>query len=449
MPISPRIFDESRLAAVKATGLLDTDPEESFDSLSRLAATLIGAPLAFITLVDDERSFWKSRYGVEDGSYQNTVEESFCQYVIGTEEPLIVDDAASDPRTADNPSVESMGVRAWAGYPVVGPDGHVLGTFCVVDTDSRLWTGRDIEILDALSRSASREIALRHANRQAVAAYDRVRAVTETLQESLLPPNPPHVPGLQVAAWHRPAHGGEVVLGDFYDVFPTGRNRWGIVLGDVCGHGVEAAKRTALARYTVRAAATRSRAPSKILANLNRVLKDDPSADVEFISALYTAIDLSNGSVVAKVANAGHPPAVLRSADGSIELFEATGPILGVFDEVRVPPRRLQIEKGDILVMFTDGLTEARGVEGFFGIDRLTELLAGMDRPSPFGVIDAIEAALIKHTGNEFSDDIAVVAISPSNEVPEASNTRSAPDVAGATAHFVGGADLAESIIRR
>ena len=417
VPVSSNVFDERRLAAVAATGLLDTDPEESFDSLSRLAATLIGAPLAFMTLVDDQRSFWKSHYGVVDGSYQNTVEESFCQYVVGTQEPLIVSDAANDPRTADNPSVDSMGVRAWAGYPVVGPEGDILGTFCVVDTECRDWTERDIEVLDALSRAASREIALRHSKQQADEAYDRVRAVTETLQESLLPPNPPQVPGLEVAAWHRPAHGGEVVLGDFYDVFPTGRNRWGIVLGDVCGHGVEAAKRTALARYTVRAAATHSRVPSKILAELNAALNNDPSVGVEFISVLYVALDLTRSTVVAKISNAGHPPAILRAADGSIELLEATGPILGVFEDVRVPSRMIALQPGDLLVMFTDGVTESRGESGFFGIDRLVDLVSGLDCASPLGATKAIEAAVIDHTNDEFSDDMAVVAISPSNEV--------------------------------
>lgn len=416
VPVSSNVFDERRLAAVAATGLLDTDPEESFDSLSRLAASLTGAPLAFITLVDDQRSFWKSRYGVDDGSYQNTIEESFCQYVVGTQKPLIVSDAVNDPRTADNPSIDSMGVRAWAGYPVVGPEGHVLGTFCVADTERRDWTERDIELLEALSRSASREIAFRHSKQQAEDAYDRVRVVTETLQESLLPPTPPQVPGLDVAAWHRPAHGGEVVLGDFYDVFPTGRKRWGIVLGDVCGHGVEAAKRTALARYTVRAAATHSRVPSKILAELNAALNNDSSVDVDFITALYVALDLTRSTVVAKVSNAGHPPAILRAADGSIELLEATGPILGVFEDVRVPSRTVPLKPGDLLVMFTDGVTESRGESGFFGIDRLVDLVSGLDSGSPFGAIDAIEAAVIDHTNDEFSDDIAVVAISPSGK---------------------------------
>ena len=189
------------------------------------------------------------------------------------------------------------------------------------------------------------------------------------------------------------------------------------MLGDVCGHGVEAAKRTALARYTVRAAATHSRVPSKILAELNAALNNDPSVGVEFISVLYVALDLTRSTVVAKISHAGHPPAILRAADGSIELLEATGPILGVFEDVRVPSRMIALQPGDLLVMFTDGVTESRGESGFFGIDRLVDLVSGLDCASPLGATKAIEAAVIDHTNDEFSDDMAVVAISPSNEV--------------------------------
>jgi serine phosphatase RsbU (regulator of sigma subunit) len=160
------IFDPVRLAAVRATGLLDTPAEENFDRLAGLASTLLRAPYAFVTVVDETRSFWKSCIGVVSQNVddrQNRVEESFCQYVIGSGEPLIIGDAAADPRTADNPSIESMGVAAWAGYPLFGPKGEVLGTFCVVDTVVREWTDQDVTVLATLAAAASAEIALRDA----------------------------------------------------------------------------------------------------------------------------------------------------------------------------------------------------------------------------------------------------------------------------------------------
>jgi GAF domain-containing protein len=184
--------DSDRLAAVHATGLLDTEAEEAFDRLARLAQTLLQTPFAFVTVVDDQRSFWKSCLGIaEGGPRQNTLEESFCQYVVASGEPLILGDVRVDERTRDNPSIDSMGVVAWAGFPVHTPDGHVLGTFCVVDTVVREWSPQDVAVLETLAEIASREVALRavaaaagaaaRVAEQATAAAD---AATRTAQEA-------------------------------------------------------------------------------------------------------------------------------------------------------------------------------------------------------------------------------------------------------------------------
>ncbi len=171
--IPPAVFDPDRLAAVRATGLLDTVAEESFDRLARLAAELLNAPYAFVTLVDETRSFWKSCIGVDAADpvdRQNSVQESFCQYVVGSGKPLITGDAAADPRTADNPSVEAMGVAAWAGYPLVGRGGAVLGSFCVMDTVTRTWSEHDMYLLATLAALAGSEVALRDALATATSA---------------------------------------------------------------------------------------------------------------------------------------------------------------------------------------------------------------------------------------------------------------------------------------
>lgn len=154
------IHDVHRLAAVRATGLLDATDIGPLDHLTRLASTLLDAPLAFLTVVDDERSYWASCVGVSDGSRQNTVEESFCQYVVADAAPFVVSDASTHPRTRDNPSVRRMGVRAWAGYPVMAADGHALGSFCVVDTTPRTWSASQLETLRVLAEAASAHVAV-------------------------------------------------------------------------------------------------------------------------------------------------------------------------------------------------------------------------------------------------------------------------------------------------
>ncbi|HEV7204089.1 MAG TPA: SpoIIE family protein phosphatase [Jatrophihabitans sp.] len=184
MDTSVRVGDLLRLSAVEATGLLDTPAEEPFDRLARLASLLLDAPYAFVTVVDATRSYWKSCVGIDatdPADRQNPVEESFCQYVIATEEPLIIGDAAADPRTAGNPSIESMGVAAWAGYPLRSTSGQVLGTFCVVDTEVRQWTERDAAVLETLAAAASGEVALRTAVATATTATAAARAGQERL----------------------------------------------------------------------------------------------------------------------------------------------------------------------------------------------------------------------------------------------------------------------------
>lgn len=153
-----RIDDPGRLSAVRETGLLDTPAEEPFDRLARLAATTLDAPLAFVTVVDDRRSFWKACIGVDardPADRQNPVDQSFCQYVVGLDAELVVGDAAGDPRTQDNPSIAAMGVAAWAGFPLRSPEGEVVGSFCVVDTRVRTWSDHDVEVLRTLAHAFS------------------------------------------------------------------------------------------------------------------------------------------------------------------------------------------------------------------------------------------------------------------------------------------------------
>jgi GAF domain-containing protein len=178
------VIDPGRVAAVKATRLLDSEPDESFDQLARLAAAVLGVPWVFVTLVDEHRSFWVSAVGVDadpgSGLYgENPVGDSFCQYVIAADGAVIIDDARLDPRTVGNSSVEAMGVVAWAGFPLRSADGHVVGTFCAVDRVARPWSGEDMTLLDALATAATSHLQLRGALAIAKESARELRAEME------------------------------------------------------------------------------------------------------------------------------------------------------------------------------------------------------------------------------------------------------------------------------
>ncbi|MFQ1004050.1 SpoIIE family protein phosphatase [Modestobacter sp. SSW1-42] len=168
--------DPRRLAAVRATDLLDAESTVSFDRLTELARRLTGVPIVLLTIVDDARSCWLSRQGLPPGSpVEGPLEDSFCQHVLGGD-PLLLPDVRLDARTRHNPAIAEQGVRAWAGHPVLSPDGQVLGSFCLIDTEVRAWTAADAALLADLAAIASREVELRMATLQAERAGALARA---------------------------------------------------------------------------------------------------------------------------------------------------------------------------------------------------------------------------------------------------------------------------------
>lgn len=420
-PVPPAIYDTRRLQAVHATGLLDTAAEEPFDRLARLASTLLEAPLAFVTIVDERRSFWKSCVGVETtdpAKRQNAVHESFCQYVIGTSAPLVVGDVAADPRTAANPSIATMGVAAWAGYPVHAPTGEVLGTFCVVDTEVREWTERDTQVLETLAHAASGEIALRAAVEEAQEAslasleYGEANAeLAHILQQSLLPPSLPAIDGLDVGSRYQPGGGGVQVLGDFYDVFPLSGRNWAVVVGDVCGHGPEAAAATARARYVVRGLATREDSPQRVLEGLNRALLDGDD-EPRFVTAVLAILSPRvGGRFAVTLSSAGHTPSLLVRSDGTVTDVGAEGMLLGCFPDPPLTDVSFELMHGESLVMYTDGVTEARRGDEQFEERRLRQVLSTHSTHSAEAMARSVQDAVLEHSEGQLSDDTAVVVV--------------------------------------
>jgi signal transduction histidine kinase len=181
------VEEKQRLNAVLRTGLLDTPPEESFDRLTKLAAKLIGVPATFISLVDQNRDFYKSCFGFGEplATTRRLEGRTFCHHAITSSGPLLINDTMADPVFREIPTVQSLGVRAYAGIPLITDDGQAIGSFCAIDFAPRAWSALDVEILTELAASAMREIklrsAVREAERHARAAQDAVRAREEVL----------------------------------------------------------------------------------------------------------------------------------------------------------------------------------------------------------------------------------------------------------------------------
>ena len=163
------LTDPARLDAVRATGLLDTAPEETFDRMTRLAAKIIGAPASFISLVDADRDFYKSSVGFPEplATERQLAGRTFCHFALLSERPLVLDDVTALPGFRDVPTVKSLGVRAYLGVPLRTAAGQAIGSFCAIDIQPRVWSEQDVETLTELAFSVMREINLRAAVRDA------------------------------------------------------------------------------------------------------------------------------------------------------------------------------------------------------------------------------------------------------------------------------------------
>jgi len=384
--------------------------EDPFDRVARLAAMLLGTPVAFITLAGERQSRGHDRQGGWDAARPLTpAERSLCGQAAGSADPLIIGDARLDPRIGATNGTEPAGVIAWASVPVHDPRGRVAGALCVADYQPRHWSAADAEMLQTLALIAAGEVALRIA-----VEYGAERALlARTLQESLLPPRLPGIPGLEVTARYAAGGTGVEVLGDFYDVFPSVRGSWGMAVGDVCGKGVAAAKSTALARYTLRAEAHRETRPATILAALNQALLDWLTDDPRFLTAIYATVRPTLAGASVRISSAGHPLALVRRAGGRLQTLGRPGTLLGLLPDPELHDSRGLLRPGDSLIMFTDGVTEARGHADreLFGDDRLREVIARLGDESAAGIADAIQQAVLAFSGAAISDDCVVLVL--------------------------------------
>jgi signal transduction histidine kinase len=170
------IQDEPRLRALWQTGLLDTPPEVAFDRVTKLLRRVLGVPVALVSLVDQDRQFFKSAAGLPEpwASHRETpLSHSFCQHVVASRTALAVEDARSHPLVRDSHAIRDLGAVAYLGMPLALPDGHVIGALCAIDTVPRSWTAAEVETLCDLAAVIMDEIALRQLNGDLAARVDQ------------------------------------------------------------------------------------------------------------------------------------------------------------------------------------------------------------------------------------------------------------------------------------
>ncbi len=343
--------------------------------------------------------------------------------IASSRRPHLTNDVPNDPHVSDREWARREGMVAFAGYPLVVND-ELVGVLALFARHEL--AGATLRALRSISDAVAVAIDQDRANRrvldlldreqaaraEAEAAADRHAHLARTLQQSLLPPSLPEIAGLEVAAAYHWAGDGSVIGGDFYDVFPIADGSWCAVIGDVTGKGVEAAALTALARYTLRAAALDAIGPAELLTTLNRALLGFDESD-RFCTVAVAAVAPDEDT--ARLALAGHPPpVVLRGGSGGDEPLELVGefrPPVGIFPDVSYTELAVALPVGDTLVLYTDGVTEARSPSGSFRPELLTEVLATLAGVCAPKVVEGLASAVLRFEGGVPRDDLAVLAV--------------------------------------
>ncbi|MFJ6698297.1 PP2C family protein-serine/threonine phosphatase [Streptomyces sp. NPDC091272] len=255
------------------------------------------------------------------------------------------------------------------------------------------------------------------ARRASEADRVRLKDAMAVLQQSLLPATLPEVPGLEAASYYHTAS-PDRLGGDFYDLFPIDGKRWGFFLGDVCGKGPEAAALTSLTRYTLRAAALHDPDPVAALTTLNTVLYERYTAaggDPRYCTAVYGTLepDPGTGRVHVQLASGGHPPALVVRTDGEpVHVRTPGGLLVGIVPDPRFTAATTTLAPGDTLLLYTDGLTEARtGPDrALYGDAALREFTRTVPDTSPSALIGSL-SGLLESFGEGLDDDTALLAL--------------------------------------
>jgi len=331
------------------------------------------------------------------------ISRAIAQAVIGSQQSVLTSDIMSDERFASRESIQMQGIQSAMSAPLWN-NREVIG---LVYVDSLGAPGRfqrdDLRLLTLLANLAAIKVEnIRLFEReQKMKQMERELETAAQIQRRLLPTGAPELAGYQMTGYNLPCR---EVGGDYYDFLPCGHGRMGIVIGDVSGKGMGAALLMATLQASFRAHAGLGLSPPDLVARLNQTVAA-ASMSNKFVSFFYGELTAGTGAL--RYVNAGHNPPLLLRTTGEVERLRAGGMILGVMADSTYIDRTIEIHPGDLLVLFSDGITESQNAAGEeFGEERLIEVMRASAAGSAEEVRDQVESAVDAFVGQapQFDD---------------------------------------------
>ncbi|MDH7568563.1 MAG: SpoIIE family protein phosphatase [Armatimonadota bacterium] len=391
-----------RIGAALASGLR---LEDTLALIAELAREMLHTDACEIRLLDESRSelVLRASCGATDGERARSrlgTDEGLDAAVVQSGEPVAVEDVLNDPR-GRGPTAET-GIRAYLGVPL-RVKSRIIGVLAVIKRVPYAFTTEEIDLLASFGAQAS--VALE--NRR---LYEQESHLAHTLQRSLLPVVPRQCENLELGEIYRPSQRHLELGGDFYDLFPLDHGRVGLVMGDVCGRGLRAAVYTAMAKYAIRSYALERWAPVEVMRKTNRALCRQIVEDHLFVSIAFAVIDTA--AMMLYLASAGHPPPVLcRHESGETTLLQPEGTLAGLLPHSHYGEVQARLSPGDVLFLYTDGITEVRRNGEVWGSEALARSVARHRHAPAPDLAQAVLADAMAFAGGEIDDDVAVLAV--------------------------------------
>lgn len=386
------VDEQARIQALEELDILDTPPEERFDRVTRLCVRLFGVPMALVSLIDNDRQWFKSNIGKIADTTETPRDIAFCNIAIQDTKPLIVEDATKDDRFSANPLVTSgPEIRFYAGVPLETKNGHRVGTLCILDDKPRKLTILEVGLLKDLADWVQKELIV-----------DEELERAAEVQQGLLPRRAPDLPGYDVAARVKSSW---MVGGDFFDWFATPSGS-AVALADVMGKGMGGAILMATVRAVLRVAAGQPSLASGV-SYASIALEDDLSQTDSFFTLFIARATGDAGDV--QYVDAGHGLAIIVRADGRVDRLDERGLPVGMMTDAEWTDARFQLASGDTLVVCSDGILDVRG--GADTADDVTRVLHEVAAvTSSLDSAQAIVDALTDVTGDQ-PDDVTVLVM--------------------------------------
>lgn len=390
-----------------------TDLNEILATIIRLVPMLVGVESAMILIWDETRQLFYPGPSHGVGEMGRGLLQTLA---VDPEEMRTLAPGFLQEAEVTTGTFYTVGLPHWLEKVFSAPSacsfplsarGKLVGMM-LVGTKKSL-PNRRLNIMTGIAHQAATAV-VNHQLYQEAAERDRMEQelnVAREIQASLIPADAPHISGCQVAGYWRAAR---QVSGDFYDFMELADDKWGILIADVADKGVPAALFMALSRTILRTIAFNRSDPAHTLGRANEIISKDAQSDL-FVTVFYAVWDPKQELLT--YANGGHNPPLLLRANGKVQPLTTNGIALGVLPEVEIESRQTKLHPGDILVLYTDGVTEAINEDyGEFGVDRLQTVIEKNRKRKPAEMVTAVNAAISLHVGEtpQF-DDITLVIL--------------------------------------